>query len=355
MQGGAGAKFSGAVRYGPTQKQPPAYRRSAVLIGGFRPLRPHRPFKNGPLKKNDPIVIVLFPILLSPMSYRPNRTQIDLNRHLESQTFETEDDLRKFIESFGDKPVPPFPKEKLTVKQRAQDLVFDAYETEDDGTALELIREAMLLDPNCIEAYELLAKFAPDLDSAIQIYLEGIAIGRKLYGGSFLEEHRGRFWGIHETRPFMRCLRMYSDMMFLTDNVKEAAAILEELIDMNPNDNQGVREQLLLFLIELDEREKFIKYEQMYEDSATAPMLFSSALFRFVTGEKHKANKLVQKAMKRNKFIVQKLLTKHPDFTTHSRYSPGDKMEADNYAYYAYPVWQDNKGALTWLKMNSIQ
>lgn len=79
---------------------------------------------------------------------------------MESQTFETEDDLRKFIESFGDKPVPPFPKEKLTVKQRAQDLVFDAYETEDDGTALELIREAMLLDPNCIEAYELLAKFA---------------------------------------------------------------------------------------------------------------------------------------------------------------------------------------------------
>ena len=72
--------------------------------------------------------------------------------------------------------------------------------------AKKRVKEALELDPDCIEAYEMLAglEISP---VQIQNHLnKGIAIGRKKFGGIFLEENKGIFWIIKETRPFMRCL-----------------------------------------------------------------------------------------------------------------------------------------------------
>ena len=44
----------------------------------------------------------------------------------------------------------------------------------------------------------------------------------------------------------MRCLQAYSDCLIDMGKVKEAIEVLEELIYLNPNDNQGARDHLLL-------------------------------------------------------------------------------------------------------------
>jgi hypothetical protein len=63
----------------------------------------------------------------------------DLHRILESQEFKSEDDVRKFMEGMMGKPIPSFPKESLTIKEQAQDLIFEAVELpDDDGYQLAL-------------------------------------------------------------------------------------------------------------------------------------------------------------------------------------------------------------------------
>ena len=81
-----------------------------------------------------------------------------------------------------------------------------------------------------------------------------------------MKENKGMFYGIHETRPFMRCLHQCSFCLYAMGNTKECVKILEEMVELNPNDNQGVRDYLLLYLLEVDETEKFKKYAKQFDD-----------------------------------------------------------------------------------------
>lgn len=274
----------------------------------------------------------------------------DLHRLIDSQKFETQEELQKFLDGLMGNQIPHLDPETLTPKQQAQDLVYEAVELP-PVKAKANIEKALRLDADCIEAYEYLGGRQSTLEIAMPFYEKGISIGRRLFGGEFLEENKGFFWGIHETRPFMRCLQQYSDCLLALGKMKESAAILEELIELNPNDNQGVRDQLLLYLMLMDEDEKFLKYAAMFKDDAMAFALFNRALFAFKTkGEGREANSKLKKALQQNRFVSKKLFSNKPITSLPPFYGWGDENEATYYAYFAKPVWQTIPGALDWLK-----
>jgi len=287
------------------------------------------------------------------MSKEHDKMMTDLQRLLEAQDFKSEADLQKFMDSIIGQEVPSFPKEALNFQEQAQDLVFAAYEFP-PAKAKQNIETALQLDSNCIEAYELLGFMENIPEIAIAFYEKGISIGREVFGGNYLELHKGTFWVIHETRTFMRCMQEYSDCLYAMGKVKESVAVLEEMIELNPNDNQGVRDQLLLYLIQLDERKKFEKYDKMFEEDSMAFPLFNRALFAYITeGETENSNKQLQKALKRNKFVATKQLSKKPITEFAEHYGIGDENEAAYYAYYAQDIWQNRSEAIFWLKKHS--
>jgi tetratricopeptide (TPR) repeat protein len=274
----------------------------------------------------------------------------DLQRLLETKDLKSEEDLRKFMNTMVGEKIPSFPKETLNNKEQAQDLVFEAYELTPAKAKLK-IEKALQLDPECIEAYEYLGSIERSIGIAIIFFEKGISIGRRIFGGNYLKENKGMFWGFHETRPFMRCLQQYSDCLYTMGEIKESVAILEEMIVLNPNDNQGVRDQLLLGLIRLDENKKFMKYAKMYEDDSMAFALFNRALFAFKTeGATENANKQLSKALKQNKHVAKRLLSNKIITELSDSYGFGDENEADYYASYAQEVWEETNGAREWLK-----
>lgn len=284
------------------------------------------------------------------MDKKHDKFMTDLNRLLETQNFQTEEDLKKFMNSIVGQKVPSFSKNALNKKEQAQDLVFEAYELT-PAKAKKKVEKALELDPDCIEAYEFLAGCESSLELE-SIFLEkGIAIGRKLFFGMNSESYKGHFWSIHETRPFMRCLQLYSEVLYLKNNKKECVEILEEMISLNPNDNQGVRDQLMLYLLELNEFKKFEKYAKMYKDDEMTFSLFNQALFTFKTeGDTIKSQKQLQKALKQNKFVGEKLISGLPIFELSDHYGLGDENEADYYVDSAQHIWRQTKGAIEWLK-----
>jgi len=274
----------------------------------------------------------------------------DLQRILESQDFKSEDDVRKFMDGLMGKPIPSFPKESLTIKEQAQDLIFEAVEQpEDKGYQLAL--KALRMDPDCIEAYEYLGALEPIPETAILYYKNGIEIGKRIFAKTHFKTGIGNFWMIHETRPFMRCLQAYADCFKDMGRYHDAVSVYEEMISLNPNDNQGVRDQLLLYLIKINEYNKYRKYDKLYKDDLGAFMSFNRALFAFKTvGSSSNSNELLQQAIKSNKYVIPRLISKSISDDFPEVYGMGDENEAIYYCYFAHQIWHDTNGAIDWIK-----
>jgi len=65
---------------------------------------------------------------------------------------------------------------------------------------------------------------------------------------------------------------------------EEAIRHLFEMLELNPNDNQGIRHILSHYLLAMDEGEKFNKLLQQYEGENNVEFLYNNALFKFRQG-----------------------------------------------------------------------
>jgi tetratricopeptide (TPR) repeat protein len=124
-------------------------------------------------------------------------------------------------------------------------------------------KKALEISKDCMEAWERLAWSYRSPEKIESTILEGLAHGRKLHADLIAtvgEEHG--LWGYHEARPFMRLLENLADFYHQDGTVEKVIKVYEEMISLNPGDNQGVRGVLLhryLCLQRLSEAENLLK------------------------------------------------------------------------------------------------
>ncbi len=79
---------------------------------------------------------------------------------------------------------------------------------------VDLARQALTISPDCADAYLLLAEeAASSLEEARELLERGVAAGERALGPEPFEEDVGYFWGILETRPYMRPGRARRDAL----------------------------------------------------------------------------------------------------------------------------------------------
>jgi hypothetical protein len=274
----------------------------------------------------------------------------DLNRLMARQEFKNDADIQKFMEAFNAGNITLNTMD-LTDEEKAQDLVIEAYELS-PAKAKKNIDKALALNPNCIEAYVFLAENQETPDKAVTMFDKGIAIGRKLFGGDFLEKNRGHFWGIHETRPFMQCLYQKAFFCLMMKKTDEGINILKEMIELNPNDNQGARYLLFSALAgsPTPDVEYFKSLDKLYADDDSTQVLYPRALFAYKTeGNSAGARKKVIKAYKANPFVIDILLDEDFQPAMSGGYTPGSEEEAEDYLLYGFLTWFSNMDALEWM------
>jgi pentatricopeptide repeat protein len=152
----------------------------------------------------------------------------------------------------------------------------------------------------------------------------------------------------------MRCMQSYADCLAEMGRFRESVDVFEEMIILNPNDNQGVRDQLLIYLTRINEFNKFRKYDKMYKDDFSACMSFNRALFAFKTeGSSPNSNRLLEKAITSNKHVVPMMTAISIKVEMPEVYGFGDENEAKYYIYFAHKIWHETDGALDWIKGKS--
>ncbi|MFZ7943835.1 SEC-C metal-binding domain-containing protein [Neobacillus sp. 19] len=235
-------------------------------------------------------------------------------------------------------------------EERARNLIYDAFQSE-GKQRYKFAEEALKLNPNCVDAYVILAEKTNSLEDAILLYEKGIQAGKRELGKDFFQENTGSFWGLIETRPFMRAKIHYAEALSLLGKIMEAARQYEELLELNPMDNQGVRYSLFVAYVDLEEYKKAGQLLQQYEE-ASAQHVYNKLLLELSeNGFSKEAQMLLKAAKTVNKHVIAYLTGKKrlpaypPDF-----YHYGDENEAIVYADMHLHLWRKINGLQEWLK-----
>jgi tetratricopeptide (TPR) repeat protein len=237
---------------------------------------------------------------------------------------------------------------------QAQALVYRAFEERDEQRRVQLGQEALGRCPDCADAYVLLAEHANSRTEALGLYEQGVAAGERALGPETFRRHAGFFWGLLETRPYMRARLGLAHSLWTAGRRDEAVQHLQDLLRLNPNDNQGVRYTLAGFLLFLDRDDDLTRLLQQYPDEASAAWAYTRALLAFRQhGDTPEAHQFLQEARKTNRHVPAYLLgEKFPPTERPGAYSPGDESEALNYLGGFLAGWRDTPGAIAWLRAN---
>jgi hypothetical protein len=237
-----------------------------------------------------------------------------------------------------------------TPENQAFDLIDEAWNSS-SARGKKLAAQALELWPDCLPAYEYLTAQSKSSAKRLEYLEKAVAIGKRLFGGEYLKQNRGYFWGLTETRPYMRCLAALAMAKAEAGQQSEAIVIWEDMLSLNPNDNQGIRYLLLPALLHEGNTERYFHYRQMFEEESSAAMSFNDALAHFIAeGDCPAAGRALKAGQRQNAYIAAALLATVPPTGLPPSYILGSPEEAVNYAGNGWRIWHETPGALAWLQ-----
>ena len=168
----------------------------------------------------------------------------------------------------------------------------------------ECLEKAKALDPRNLDVLmqllllekKQLWEYIPEVQKMLALGKEDLK-QRKLY-----RESMGDFYMVLETRPYMRVVHFYLELLAGCGMIQQAIAVAKEMLKLNKNDNLGIRFYLMaLYVYSEDEfnARKLIRTFKDEEDSClfTMPM----ALLKFRQGNWDEAKAILEKVKEQYK------------------------------------------------------
>lgn len=274
---------------------------------------------------------------MNPME--KEKTMHDLQQLLEAQQFESEEDVQEFMDNIVNsqdilKPVSDSPRDQ------AQEKLYEAYEA-NERNRKKLIKEALEIYPHLPDAYLLMAEDAKSSRELYQLYHQAVLAGEKDLGKDFFNKNKGDFWLMPETRPYMRAKQAFAEICYELEDVDSALAHFKELLELNPNDNQGIRYRLLTLYLEEEKYKDAKQLLEQYEGDIAAVFQFNHVLLHYFTkGMTSKTKRLLKQADKQNPFVKEFLTGKKflpPQMPSYT--GIGDEREAVAYVQENAHLW----------------
>jgi tetratricopeptide (TPR) repeat protein len=283
------------------------------------------------------------------------QTLAAVERLLEEREFSSEKEVQAFLARLNEPQNAHFLDRKpSTPAEQAQDLLYDAWDEPSPAKRVRMARKALKLYPDSADAWNILAETeASSAEEALIYYQKGMEAGERDLGKAFIEENKGHFWGIVRTRPYMRAKFGYACTLHELGRLREAVRQYEQLLELNPNDNQGVRYQLIIAHLELGEYEAADKLlNDTYRDECSAEFNYNRILVEYgLHGFSPALSDLFREAVELNPYV--------PEYLTGQKRLPrdmpeffrfGDRDEAVLYAGQYLHLWRRQPELLKWIR-----
>jgi tetratricopeptide (TPR) repeat protein len=235
---------------------------------------------------------------------------------------------------------------------KADDLLFESYEENDRAAARALLEMASELDPCNVDVWLGLLRFEPlDRRTEIAFLRRFVAMAEEKLGKRAFREEKGAFWGSLKTRPYMRARSLLALRLMEAGRLEESVAEHEGMLELNPNDNQGVRYGLMALYLALSNLEGANRLFREYDERAHRAMFaWAYVMERCLAGDTEGAIQALAAARKQNTHAepyfagIKRLPRKMP-----GSYSIGSAEEAAIAWEILKPAWKKHPEVQAWL------
>ncbi len=279
----------------------------------------------------------------------------DIGKLLEGRDFASMEEATAFLNDAIQQPAWNHSR-PTSDKDRAQDLLFDAWDEPSRTKRVQMAKQALKLYPDSPDAYNILAQDqARDLEETARLLKQGMEAGERDLGPDFFQENKGHFWGIISTRPYMRAKSGYAEVRMAQGKTEEAIRHFKESLELDPGDHQGLRYRLTLAYLEIGQLANAAKLMKKYGEDESANFCFNKILVEYGThGQTPKLTPLYKKAKKQNPHVTDYLLGKKRLPKQEPAYIGfGDANEAIEYAIHHHHLWRRQPDLLRWLAEQS--
>jgi tetratricopeptide (TPR) repeat protein len=239
--------------------------------------------------------------------------------------------------------------------ERVTDMFYDALDDLDAGALGQAETNLrLLLDgyPEFIDAHHHLAVILDERrrhKEARQRWEVALRIGRNAFPKTFKRGRHRLPWGILDNRPFLRVCQSWAIKMLEEEKIPDALTMCEEMLSMNPNDNQGMRAIAIDCYFRLRQPTKVLALCKRYPDDAMEEVLYGLPLALYQLGREEEARSALTIAVELLPNVSKELLKKthhppkklNPEFVTQGG-------EDQGYYYWKYNGghWAHINGAL---------
>lgn len=184
------------------------------------------------------------------------------------------------------------------------DYLDEADNAETKEEHMDALKKALAIEPDNpdVQMKIILAEKGDDADELLDALS---ALISKISGEKSMQNHLqhdvGSFWGILDTRPYMRVRQKYMDTLVECGMFTAAAEEGEELIKLNKADNLGIRFVLMSIYAFREDEKSAQALHHKYENADETQMLLPLAVLYYKKRKFKKAGEYLGRLMKRNK------------------------------------------------------
>jgi tetratricopeptide (TPR) repeat protein len=276
------------------------------------------------------------------------RALLDVSEAMAAHDFGSVCEANEYLQTLiGERP-----GRERSQKRQAQELAFQALETDGRNQKITLARQAIRLDPDCADAWNAFAQAtATSPQDLIAKLRHAVAAGERSLGAQFFEECRGHFWHAVESRPYMRARYELASALVVAGSRKEAISHFEEMLELNPDDNQGVRDVLLGCYFSAGELERARELLDLYGEDMSAVFCWGRVLERLISGSESGARIAVEDALEQNRHVLEFLTGRRTiPRVQMDYYARGRESEAIYCAMLLAGAWQMHPKAMLFLE-----
>jgi tetratricopeptide (TPR) repeat protein len=146
-------------------------------------------------------------------------------------------------------------------------------------------------------------KAGESLHFALTSYL----LGKNVFPKEFNSNVMKISWMDMNNRPFLRACQILGSEFQQRNQTNRAIELFEENLKYNPNDNQGIRYQLLECYLQQKGFDKFKELLDRYDEDYSVDFLYGKLIYAIFQNEGKLTDKLIIDAKKCNRYVITEL------------------------------------------------
>lgn len=249
---------------------------------------------------------------------------------------EANEKLQEFIKMYNNGEI----EYKNTPFDEAYEILEEAQYTKNEKEAIKLAKKAYKKSSDCFDAILFQCDLEENVIKRMKLLNDGLEFEKNRLTNEkyFDKENIGHFYGIFETRPYIRGLSIKAEYLLEEGKLRQAANICKEVLRLNENDNLGIRYLLMAIYATLEEEKSMLDLYKKYPEE-DLEMLFPLFAIYYKSGNDKKALEYLKRIDKCNSNFVKYFngTIKQSKKVSSGYYSRGDSSEIfmylDRYIY----------------------